>query len=785
MRRRDSPAQTTEALQKLVSNLSAATLRIGASLDLDTVLRETAEGARALTGARFGAVATADESGRPLEFVTSGPTNEERREPAHWPGGPTLFAYVRDLPQPLRLSDGSTLARALHLTENGPPSGTFLGMPMHRGGTHIGNIYLVDKEEGRNFAREDERVLALLLPQAAAAIANARTHWAERRARVHLQDLVDASPVGIAVFDARTGAPVSVNREAGRIVGSLSAPGQPPESSLRTLTLRRADGRETPLADFARAHKRGNGETVQGEKAVLLGPGGRCQTTVLNAKAIRFADDAAASVVLAMKELAPPEDPECRRARFLAMVSHELRAPLISIKGAAATLLDPSSRLDPAEMREYVRIVAEQADHMGGLISDLHDSWRIDAGTLAVWPEPTQVATLVERARNTFLSGPARHKLLVDLAPGLPPVIADRQRIVQVLNNLLANAARHSSQSDPIRIAATQEGSQVALSVSDEGRGIPPERLADLFSKYAAGHTDKEERGVGSGLGLSICRGLVEAHGGRILAESGGPGQGARFTFTLPAADHGAGDGPATERTAPSREAGERARILVVDDDPQTLRDLRGALADAGYDPLVTGDHRELPRILDTEKPELVLLDLMLPGADGIALMQTVSGLADLPVIFLSCYGRDETIAKAFEAGAVDYVVKPFSPTELVARIGATLRRRSDPAPFVLGDLAIDYDRRGVSMAGRPVKLTPTEYELLHVLAVNAGRVTTYETLLRQVWKGRNYGTPKLVRAFVKKLRHKLGEDPRQPAYIFTVHGMGYRMPVPDEPRVA
>ena len=127
----------------------------------------------------------------------------------------------------------------------------------------------------------------------------------------------------------------------------------------------------------------------------------------------------------------------------------------------------------------------------------------------------------------------------------------------------------------------------------------------------------------------------------------------------------------------------------------------------------------------------------MLPGTDGIELMQTVPELADLPVIFISGYGRDETIARALEAGADDYVVKPFSPTELTARIRAALRRRANPVPFVLGDLAIDYDRRRVSVAGRPVTLTPTEYELLRVLAQGAGRVLTHEALLRQVWAGR------------------------------------------------
>ena len=255
--------------------------------------------------------------------------------------------------------------------------------------------------------------------------------------------------------------------------------------------------------------------------------------------------------------------------------------------------------------------------------------------------------------------------------------MADRRRIVQVLNNLFSNAARHAPESSPIRVAALRDGVHVAVSVSDEGKGIAPERLPQLFQKYT-GAGDGGRELAGTGLGLAICKGLVEAHGGRIRAESGGPGQG-RASHLHPAG--GRGGWP---RTPPPRRAGRlrpaargKARILVVDDDPHMLRYVRDALGTRATPPLVTGDHRELARILRTERPQLVVLDLVLPETDGIELMETVPELADLPVIFISAYGRDETIARAFEAGAADYIVKPFSTTELTARIRAALRRRA------------------------------------------------------------------------------------------------------------
>ena len=159
--------------------------------------------------------------------------------------------------------------------------------------------------------------------------------------------------------------------------------------------------------------------------------------------------------------------------------------------------------------------------------------------------------------------------------------------------------------------------------------------------------------------------------------------------------------------------------------------------------------------------------------------MQQVPELTDLPVIFISAYRRDETIAKALELGADDYIVKPFSPTELVARVRAALSRRVDTEPFHSGDLRIRYDRREVTVAGRPVALTATEYELLRVLSANAGRVVTHDLLLRRVWgvRGRRGGhKSEALRTCVKKLRRKLGGSGSDPDYIFNERGVGYRL---------
>ena len=208
---------------------------------------------------------------------------------------------------------------------------------------------------------------------------------------------------------------------------------------------------------------------------------------------------------------------------------------------------------------------------------------------------------------------------------------------------------------------------------------------------------------------------------------------------------------------------------------------MREILSVADYETLSVGDPEGLSDIIRAERPRLVLLDLILPGTNGIELMQQVPELSDLPVIFISGYGRDQTIADALASGAVDYIVKPFSQTELVARVGAALRNHYEPETFVCGDLAIDYTRRRVSVAGRPVALTAKEFDLLRLLSLNRGAVVTTETLLRRVWGLRGLNNTNRVRAVVRKLRANLGDDPDAPTYIFTERGVGYRIASPGE----
>ncbi len=781
-----------EALRERLSRLSEASLRINESLDFDQVLQGVLDAARSLTAARHGLMTLLDERGEVRDSLASGLSAAEAERVWSTPEGLRIFQSLTELSEPLRLPDLETHVRGLGFGDFSTPQPTvpayrFLAAPMFHRGARVGHVFVGDKEGGGEFSQEDEETLVMFASQAALVIANARTHREERRARADLETLVETSPVGVVVFDARSGAPLSVNREALRIVEGLRDEGQAVEDILGTVTCVRSDGREHSLRELPLAELLRAGETVRAEEIVLRVPDGRSVNTLLNATPIPGGDGEPASFVVTLQDLAPLEEQERLRAEFLGMVSHELRTPLAAVKGSVTTLLEAAGALDPAETTQFLRIIRDQSDQMRDLIGDLLDVARIETGALAVAPEPSDLRLLAEDARSRFAGAGGVHAVELELPADLPQVMADRTRAVQVLGNLLSNAARSSPADAPIRVSAAREGVHVAVSVTDEGRGIPAELLPELFRRVpraAAGHAGDAD---GSGLGLAICKGIVEAHGGRIRAESEGPGLGARFTFTLPAVE--AAPVPTPASPAAARASRRSVRVLAVDDDPQDLRYVRDVLSGAGYAPIVTADPGDALRLMAEERPHLVLLDMVLPGADGIELMHDILTAADVPIIFLSRYSQDETVARALDMGASDYVVKPFSPAELAARIRAALRKRLEPeqdetssTPYVAGDLAIDYARRRATLAGEPLDLTATEYAVLYELAVRAPRVLSHGFLLQRVWGPERVGEPWAIRDVVKRLRRKLGDNARQPAYLFTQRRVGYHLAAPEPP---
>jgi two-component system, OmpR family, KDP operon response regulator KdpE len=221
-------------------------------------------------------------------------------------------------------------------------------------------------------------------------------------------------------------------------------------------------------------------------------------------------------------------------------------------------------------------------------------------------------------------------------------------------------------------------------------------------------------------------------------------------------------------------------RVLVVDDEVEMQRALRAGLTYHDFDVRAVGSGEEAVREAAGWRPDVILLDLGLPGMDGFATLVALRPATRAVVIVVSVMPGEKDKVRALDLGADDYVVKPFGTEELVARIRAVLRRQADVSsgqPVVrTGDLEVDLARRSVTVKGRAVHLTPTEYELLRYLALHAGKPVTHTTLLRQVWGDYAIGDKYNTRYVVAQIRKKLGDDPANPKYIVNEPGVGYRL---------
>jgi len=225
--------------------------------------------------------------------------------------------------------------------------------------------------------------------------------------------------------------------------------------------------------------------------------------------------------------------------------------------------------------------------------------------------------------------------------------------------------------------------------------------------------------------------------------------------------------------------ANSQKRILVVDDEPQITRVLRTTLTAQGYDIRVANDGEMALELMKNWTPHVVITDLAMPNLDGVGLCRQVRETSQVPIIVLSVRGQDRSKVEALDAGADDYVTKPFSMTELLARIRAQMRRtplaEDAPSAITVGDFAIDLDARSVKVAGREVHLTPKEFDLLVYLARRAGKVVTHRALLAAVWGPNSTEQPEYLRVFVGQLRKKIESDPSAPKYLLTEPWVGYR----------
>ncbi|MGZ6130689.1 MAG: ATP-binding protein, partial [Myxococcaceae bacterium] len=370
---------------------------------------------------------------------------------------------------------------------------------------------------------------------------------------------------------------------------------------------------------------------------------------------------------------------EASRAKdeFLAMLGHELRNPLAPL----VTALHLMKLRAPATLERERAIIERQVRNLSRLVDDLLDVSRIARGKVELRRDATELAGVVAQGIET--ASPRiesrRHRLTVDVPASGLRVLGDIARLAQVVSNLLTNAAKYTDPGGNLRVRAWADGEQAVLRVSDDGIGIAPELLPQVFDLFFQARQGSDRALGGLGLGLALVRSLVELHGGTVAAQSAGPGQGSTFTVRLPLiASQERGEASGRREHGPARRPRGQLRVLVVDDNVDAAESLRDFFALLGHDVDVGHDGPGGLRLAEQRPPDLALLDLGLPGMDGLELARRVRAIApDAYLVAATGYGQESDRRASREAGFDRHLVKPLEVDELETLVHEQETRRA------------------------------------------------------------------------------------------------------------
>ena len=329
------------------------------------------------------------------------------------------------------------------------------------------------------------------------------------------------------------------------------------------------------------------------------------------------------------------------KGEFTSTVSHELRTPLTAIKGAVGLILGGAGGPVPGAIRDLLEIANHNTDRLIQLVNDILEIFRMEAGRLKLKPAPVSVEAIINSARDKAAkeATAARIRLETRVAPGVPPALVDSEQVEILLEKLISNAVKFSNADGIVRLGADPMPDApkfLLLWVQDYGRGIPQEAQERIFGKFEQASSVMTRQHQGSGLGLSICRGIVEGHGGRIWVKSE-PGKGATFYASLPAAQSQPRKAEAEPRTG--RGPGTRRLVMVVDDDADTRSVIARMLQSEGHYVVEVSHGSQVADLALRHRPEVITLDMIMPGMDGLEVLRRLKGnkkTRSIPVVCVS-----------------------------------------------------------------------------------------------------------------------------------------------------
>lgn len=361
-----------------------------------------------------------------------------------------------------------------------------------------------------------------------------------------------------------------------------------------------------------------------------------------------------------------------RKDEFLAMLAHELRNPLAPISSAAQVLRQGG--LDAERQQWASQLIARQVDHMASLVADLLDVSRVTRGLVEIERKPVDLKSVVAEATEQVrpLLDARSHRFMVDLPPGTAFVVGDRARLVQVLANLLNNAAKYTPEGGTVSMAVTIDSTHAGLRVRDDGIGMAPELLPRVFDLFVQAERSEDRSQGGLGIGLALVKTLVALHGGTVVASSEGPGRGSEFVVRLPRM---------TELSAPTSD--DRARqtggktvartVLIVDDNVDAAEALGLLIESQGHKVIVAHEGAAALGAAAQRTFDVCLLDIGLPGMDGYEVarhLRQLPGAECALIVALTGYGQDDDKRRAAAAGFDRYIVKPLEFDQLAAIFG-------------------------------------------------------------------------------------------------------------------
>jgi len=598
--------------------------------------------------------------------------------------------HVVTTKEPLIISD----ARLDHLVRDNPAVLdlgviAYLGIPLAINGHVIGSFCAIDGKP-RSWTADDVAMLGdlaesvvteILLRAEHEEISRQRTAAEAARQRFHVT--LSSIGDGVIATDAR-GAITFMNPVAQALCGCSEeeALGRPVETVFRIV---RDQAHQAIGHPFAEALAGGMTSGLA-RRTILIANDGTERPVDDTAAPIKNAQGEVEGVVLVLRDIGERErlveqlrQADERKDDFLAMLAHELRNPLAAITNAS-TLMTMS---DQVEMTDYCKdTIRRQAKHLSRLIDDLLDVSRITHGKIDLLTDHMEATAAIDSAVQTVrpLAEERKHTLDVQLDRGNLWVNADATRLEQIVINLLNNAAKYSENGGHIRLSAGHEGDEIAIRVKDAGLGIPPEKLPEMFELFAQADRSSARSEGGLGIGLTLVKRLVEMHGGTITASSEGLGKGSEFVVRLPAATRPTAVASVNKG---SGDAMPSARILVVDDNADTSRSMARLLKLMGHEVTTAQSGPEAIEAARAHPPEIVLLDIGLPGMDGYEVAKRLRQAASCEhavIVAVSGYSQEVDRRHSLEAGFDHHLAKPV---DLDALRGCGRAHAEDYAAFL------------------------------------------------------------------------------------------------------